>query len=293
MMYSMTGFGRAELDAQGWRIAVELRAVNHRFLDIAVRVSKQYGILEDTVRREIQDTLRRGRVEAFVSVEESNGENRSLTLDSSMLRGFLNEVERVKRELPDAPQELRWSDILQLPDIIKVADPKVNWDQLGDLMRQVTRDALARVLEMREREGMSIQSDMRVKLETIQRSLSTIESRAPKVVNEYRLRLQQRLEELTKGLEVAQERLDQEIAIMAERSSIDEEAVRLKSHISQFEDILEQTEPIGRKLDFLLQEMNREINTIASKAGAREIALAVVDIKSELEKLREQVQNIE
>lgn len=293
MMYSMTGFGRAELDSSGWRITVELKAVNHRFLDVAVRVSKQYGVLEDTVRREIQDTLRRGRVEAFVSVEESGLENRSLTLDGRMLKGFLDEVERVQREMPNAPQELRWADILQLPDIIQLTDPDVDWDLLRDLMQQVTQEALSRVVDMRKREGQSIQQDMLAKLESIQGSLGGIETRAPKVVYEYRHRLNQRLEELTKGSEVDQDRLDQEIAIMAERSSIDEEIVRLRSHIRQFEGITHQTEPIGRKLDFLLQEMNREINTIASKAGAREISRAVVDIKSELEKLREQVQNIE
>lgn len=292
MLRSMTGFGRGEAAGEGWLVKVEMKSVNHRYLDLAPRMSRDYGRLEETVRRVVQNRLSRGRVDVSIVVEELEPQERTVKVNMPLLRGYLAALEQIQSELPKQ-QDITLDQILDLPGVLEPEDPEIDWEQLTALTEAALDQALDELETMRAQEGAVLQKDILGKLAQIQEIIVLIEKKAPEVVEAYRLRLRERLRELLDGTSLTEERFLGEVAMFAERSAIDEEIVRLKSHIKQFEKTLESDEPVGRKLDFLLQEMNREVNTIGSKSSSIDIAGAVVEIKSVLEKIREQIQNIE
>ena len=291
MLKSMTGFGRGEAVGQEWQVKVEMKSVNHRYLDLAVRIGRDYAQLEEVVRRMVQRSLARGRVEVSLFVEELEPTERTVRVNSALLRGYLRALEEVQSELPGR-QEITLHQILTLP-VFEPEDPEIDWASLTLLAEQALSQALAQLEEMRAQEGAQLHRDVVDKLAQVSRLVDRIEQDAPQVVEAYRTRLEERLRELLEGTSLTEERFLAEVALFADKCAIDEEIVRLRSHLQQFGKAMESGEPVGRKLDFLLQEMNREVNTIGAKANSIAIANAVVEIKTVLEKVREQVQNIE
>ncbi len=292
MINSMTGFGQGEAANELYKVAVELKSVNHRYLDLFFRLPRQYSQLEEGLRAQIQGRLSRGRVEVSVNVEDFGEKERIVQVNSGLLAGYLEALDVLRTALgTDEPATL--ADALLLPDVLLVKEPDLDWTSLEALCLQAAGEALDRLEAMRGREGESLQIDLLDKISRIEALLQKVAATAPTVVEDYRARLTERLAELLDGTTITEERFLGEVAIFAEKCSIDEELVRLKSHVQQFKHCLDADESIGRRLDFLLQEMNREVNTIGSKGNNVHIASCVVELKSELEKMREQVQNIE
>lgn len=292
MIKSMTGFGQGEASNQEWSVKVEMKSVNHRYLDLWLRIPKQYSLLEEPIRMLIQEEMSRGRVEVSVNIEEFGDRQRNVRINKPLLNGYLAALETIQQEL-GIKESIKLDHILQLPDLLELEEPDVNWDSLQETVLKAVRTALDELEAMRRNEGYQLSQDILMKISLIERHVDRISEIAPAVVQDYRERLKERLGDLLDGTTITEERFVGEVALFADKCSIDEELVRLKSHIQQFRQSIEKESPVGRKLDFLLQEMNREINTIGSKGNNVGIAGLVVDVKSELEKIREQVQNIE
>ncbi len=291
MPVSMTGFGRSECAKNQWSVKLEMKSVNHRYLDVVIRLPKSYHCLEEPMRNRIQEKITRGRVEIFATIEELGERDRMVKIDRGLLRGFLAEWEHLQDDLPLPDPTLE--HLLLLPDMVSVLDPDIDWEELTELIMKTLDHGIAELVQMRNEEGLRLTSDILQKLTNIEQQVTYIENEAPKVVLHYSTRLKERLQELLEGTTLTEERFNTEVAIFADRCSIDEEIVRLRCHTQQFHQSLAQNVPIGRKLDFLIQEMNREVNTIGSKANNSVIAAHAVELKSELERLREQIQNLE
>ncbi len=292
MIKSMTGFGQGEAADAGYAVQVEIKSVNHRYLDLFFRIPKQYSQLEETLRTVITGRLARGRVEVTLSVEEFGDQERIVQINNALLKGYLQALRTIQSEL-GSEDKIQLSDILVLPGLLEVDEPPLDWDNLQQLVAQAANAALDGLEAMREAEGRRLCADLEEKLLQVEKLRADVAGIAPQVVVDYRKRLRERLGELLDGTTLTEERFLGEVAIFADRCSIDEELVRLASHIQEFKETLKSHASVGRKLDFLIQEMNREVNTIGSKANNVHIAASVVSIKSELEKIREQVQNIE
>jgi uncharacterized protein (TIGR00255 family) len=292
LIKSMTGFGQGEASNQEWSVKVEMKSVNHRYLDLWLRIPKQYSLLEEPIRMLIQEEMSRGRVEVSVNIEEFGDRQRNVRINKPLLNGYLAALETIQQEL-GIKESIQLDHILQLPDLLELEEPDVNWDSLQETVLKAVRTALDELEAMRRNEGYQLSQDILMKISLIERHVDRISEIAPAVVQDYRERLKERLGDLLDGTTITEERFVGEVALFADKCSIDEELVRLRSHIQQFRQSIEKESPVGRKLDFLLQEMNREINTIGSKGNNVGIAGLVVDVKSELEKIREQVQNIE
>lgn len=292
MIKSMTGFGQGEAADAGYAVQVEIKSVNHRYLDLFFRIPKQYSQLEETLRTVITGRLARGRVEVTLSVEEFGDQGRIVQINNALLKGYLQALRTIQSEL-GSEDKIQLSDILVLPGLLEVDEPPLDWDNLQQLVAQAANAALDGLEAMREAEGRRLCADLEEKLLQVEKLRADVAGIAPQVVVDYRKRLRERLGELLDGTTLTEERFLGEVAIFADRCSIDEELVRLASHIQEFKETLKSHASVGRKLDFLIQEMNREVNTIGSKANNVHIAASVVSMKSELEKIREQVQNIE
>jgi uncharacterized protein (TIGR00255 family) len=289
---SMTGFGQGEATSERYAVRVELRSVNHRYLDLFLRVPKQYSQLEEVLRRAIGERIARGRVEAAVTVEEFAQKERNVQLNAPLLLGYLRALGAIQ-EVLGSDEEVTLSQVLTLPGILEVEEPECDWEELQGVLLEAAGQALTDLEQMRAAEGARLCRDLEEKITRIAELQRQVAEIAPQVVVDYRERLRERLRELLQGTTLTEERFLAEVALFADRCSIDEELVRLASHTQQLKDLLHSTEPVGRKLDFLIQEMNREVNTIGAKGSSAHIAGLVVELKSELEKVREQVQNIE
>lgn len=291
MTYSMTGFGRCELSQDNWAVKVEIKAVNHRYLDTNIRLPRSFNSLEEPIRQLIKENIGRGRIEIYASIEDLAVKDRMVKIDKAILQGLVAEWHQLQEEI-DLP-DLSFDAIIQIPDLIQVTEAEVDLESLMEVVSEAVLLGLQDLNQMRLTEGSKLSADISNKLNLIEQLVNDIVAYAPKVVFEYRDKLNERLLELIEGTSLTPERFEAEVAIFADRSSIDEEIVRLQSHTHQFHQSLATGGPIGRKLDFLIQEMNREVNTIGSKANNLEITKLVVEIKSELERIREQVQNLE
>ncbi|MGB5217534.1 MAG: YicC/YloC family endoribonuclease [Smithella sp.] len=292
MIKSMTGFGRAETVCQGKNIIVEAKSVNHRFLEIFLRTPSALLPLELEYKKKISEKFKRGRIEVFIKFDGEGADVSRVNLNMDIARDYFNVLSRLNDEFnlqsPVTVQTLAgFRDIFTPP-----VDSQLDADFLN-AVEKTFMQALEILAGMRQEEGLSLFQDMQMRLREISEMMAQIKSRAPQVVMEYQKRLSERVKELTEGYTLDDARLAQEVAMMADRTDITEEIVRMKSHIEQFEALLQSEGTEGRKIDFLLQEMNREINTIGSKAGDMPITHHVIDVKSELGKLREQAQNIE
>ncbi|MGB9846411.1 MAG: YicC/YloC family endoribonuclease [Desulfotomaculales bacterium] len=292
MLRSMTGYGRGEAAAAGKRFIVELKSVNHRFCEVVIRLPKNLLAIEERMREQIQKKLFRGRVDCYLTVEEAGPKNVAVKVDKSLVAAYYKAMREILSVL-GKDEEPRLEHFLALPGLFAVEEPPENIEEIWAGVEQALSGALASLLEMRRTEGARLREDIESRVGRIEKLNREIEGRAPQVVEEYRRRLSQRVAELVPGGVVDPVRLAGEVALFAERSSIAEEVVRIYSHLGQMRLTCGEEGPVGRKLDFLVQEVNREINTIAHKAGDLQISQFVVEAKSELEKIREQVQNVE
>lgn len=292
MALSMTGFGRGEVTTEVGTIVVEMKTVNHRYLDIAIRAPKEFNALEESLRGVIRQALSRGRVDVFVRYTPSLEQAPAVTINSALAKAYLDQVEVLQQEMGLTGQ-LTAHEILQLPQVVRLDEPVIGPELLRNPLLAVARTALAGLSQMRAQEGERLVADMRERVASLAELLLAVEKRSPEIVNKYQQKLQLRLQEMLPEGVLDEARLAQEVAILADRACITEEIVRLRSHFAQFDALIARQEPVGRQLDFLVQEMNREINTIGSKANDAKVAQLVVEMKSELEKIREQTQNIE
>ena len=290
-MKSMTGYGRCHLEEDGREMTVEVKSVNHRFLDISYRLSRTLSFLDDAVRKGVSARLARGHVDVFVSYENHRQDARTVRVDTALAAAYHQALEELAAAV-GRDADLPLAEYARLPDVLTVQEKDEDQQAVRELFVRALDGALDGLIQMREQEGERMHADMLEKLDAIDGLRETIAVRAPMVVNEYREKLSQRIAALTDG-ELDEARLLTEVALFADRAAIDEELVRLKSHLDALRNTTQMAEPVGRKLDFLVQELNRETNTIGSKASDTAIAQAVVAAKGEIEKLREQVQNIE
>ena len=291
MPQSMTGYGRCTLAQDGREVTIELKSVNHRFLDLAFRMPRSFAFLENDMRAHISNKLARGHVDIFVTYKNSRDDARKVTLDSALLGEYLITLRQggIDHMLDD---NLRLRDVLSMQDVLTVEEADEDQQALSALTLSALDTALDSLCAMRRREGEAMRGDVETRLDTLERTAHAIDERAPQWLEEYRQRLRARIEEICQ-MQLDEARLTQEVALAADKAAVDEETVRLRSHIAQMRDLLKQSEPAGRKLDFLVQEMNREVNTTGSKSSDLILTGMVVDAKAELEKIREQIQNIE
>ncbi len=291
-IYSMTGYGSAKGDLDGQSVTVELRSVNNRYLDCSVRLPRTLMFAEDKVKEAVSGLVKRGKVDVFVSLQSAHESGTVVTADMTLARGYFEAVKALSKEL-DLKKGVTAYDIARFPDVLTVERKELDRDAAGEALYDLTVKAVNEFNAMRQREGERLRADMLSKLETIEGLVSVVEERSPQTVREYRQRLEARLRELLEDRNVDEQRLITECAIFADKTAVDEETVRLRSHIAQFRTMLKDGSPIGRKMDFLIQEFNRESNTIGSKCNDAQLASVVVELKSEIEKIREQLQNVE
>ncbi|MBP2635659.1 MAG: hypothetical protein H6Q72_1566 [Firmicutes bacterium] len=294
MLKSMTGFGRGEFIDSNYRIIVEIKAVNHRYNEIVIRMPKTLGSLEDKIRRTIANTILRGRVDAFITIDEYGDKKKAVRVDKELAMAYHNAM----RELADLLKMPASDNIYHLskyPEVLKVEEVSEDLEQLWPKLLTAIEAAITNLMKMREAEGTNIEHDLLARVSKLQTYIGEVEARAPQILVEYREKLLARMRDLLAavGAEPDETRLLQETAIFADRTNFTEEIVRLKSHLAQFYATVKSPDAVGRKLDFIVQEINRETNTIASKANDSTVANIVVEIKSEIEKVREQIQNIE
>ena len=292
MIKSMTGYGRAVETVNGREFTVELRSVNNRYLDCSVRIPRMLSFAEDAVKQAVKQAVSRGKVDVFISLRSEGGEEAKITLNTTVLEGYLAAMRQMVAEHGVA-DDISVSAVSRLPEVFIVEKPEVDEEQLlADLM-QVVGKALEGYNAMRATEGQALDRDLRSRGETILQLVAQVEKGNAQTVVDYRARLEAKLKEVLENTAIDESRILTEAAIFADKVAVDEETVRLRSHLEQMNNMLTTGGAVGRKLDFLLQEMNREANTIGSKCTDVALARIVVDIKAELEKIREQTQNIE
>lgn len=291
-MYSMTGYGRGTAAADGREITVELKSVNHRYLDLGMRLPRHLSFLEDVIRTYLTDALSRGHVDIFVNYRNTRSDAREVVIDASLMEAYVASARRANESLGLA-DDLTLSAALKLPDVSEVREADEDRDAVSAVCREALAAAVAELRGMRLLEGERLGTDLSARADTVLSLTEEIASRAPLVVDEYRAKLNERIEQLLQSHEVDRARLATEVALFADKASIDEEIVRLRSHVAQFRLLLADSEPAGRRLDFVVQEMNREFNTIGSKANDAALTNRVLAGKAEIEKIREQIQNIE
>ncbi|MBQ2662240.1 MAG: YicC family protein [Clostridia bacterium] len=292
MVSSMTGFGRGTAQAEGREITIELKSVNHRYLDIGYRMPRQINFLEDVFRAELSERLSRGHVDVYVNYRNLRNDSKTVEIDKGLLSAYL-EAAKIATDEFELENDLKLTSALRFQDVLTVVSAEEDREALVSLSKEALNMAIDELKAMRAKEGERLANDLLNRLDTIDALRAQIEKRAPQVVEEYRAKLSERIEKLLSSVTVDQQRLATEVAIFADKASIDEETVRLTSHVKGMKELLASSEATGRKLDFLVQEMNREFNTIGSKANDGEIVAFVIDGKAEVEKIREQVQNIE
>ena len=291
-MRSMTGFGRAEVEEEGRKLTVELKTVNHRFLDINIRIPRTLGFTEELVRKTIKDRLSRGRVDVFVNYSALSGDAKTVTADIALMRSYLQAARSAAAEA-NVNDNLQLSDLIRIPDIIVIQEESEDEDRLLGLVQSASVQAIEALEGMRLREGESLKLNIVECLDALEAIRRRVDTRKNDVVAEYALKLKQRIAELIANTEIDESRFNTEVALMADRADVTEEIVRLGTHISEFKKAVNDADAVGRKLDFMVQEMNREMNTIGSKSQDYDITSAVIEGKSIIEKIREQVQNIE
>ncbi len=292
MIRSMTGYGRAEVLVNGRNILVEIRSVNHRYFEFSCRSPRAYGFLESRLKTYLQGKLSRGKVDVNVSIQTVEGSSASVQVNRELAASYVQALRALEEPL-GLRDDLSLSVISRFSDIFTVNKETEDEDAVWADVLQVADEATGRFVQMRETEGAKMKEDVESRLDFILQAVEQVEARSPKTVEEYRARLYNKMSEVLGNTQIDEQRILTEAALYAEKIAVSEETVRLRSHVGQFRAILAQGGPVGRKLDFLIQECNRETNTIGSKAQDIEIARIVVDIKSEIEKIREQIQNIE
>lgn len=292
MPNSMTGFGRAELADDQWQVNVEIKTVNHRYADIAVKMPKNLSALESAVRKLVSSRLARGRVEVYITVFPLKDRPFIPKINWSLASSYVEAAEELRTKL-GLTGPLSTEYVLSLPDVVTVEEAAVDEEEVWLRLQTALEEALDQVLQLRRDEGRRLVEDILTRVDKIAGFVDLIEERSPQVVAEYAERLAQRMASFLEDGFLEPERIGAEAALFAERSNITEEIIRLRSHLAEIRNLVQESGPIGRKLDFMVQELNREINTIGSKANDEKIASVVINCKSEIEKIREQAQNLE
>lgn len=291
-MFSMTGYGKATKIIGGREMTIEIKSVNHRFLDINSKLPKSLICVEDVLRKTIQEGLSRGRIDLFVTYFDKRDLEKNVTVDLGLAKGYYNAMKELKKNI-DIPDDLTLSTFLKIPDVIKPESVDDDLEVLSKLCEETTKEAIKNMNVMRENEGEKLKDDILSRIDALKVMLSKIEERAPLIVTKYSEKLSSRITEILQGVEIDQSKLINEVAFFADKANIDEEITRLKSHFIQAVNIIKKEKLAGRKLDFLIQEFNRETNTICSKSNDVELTNTALLMKSEIEKIREQVQNLE
>ncbi|KPV45339.1 YicC/YloC family endoribonuclease [Alicyclobacillus ferrooxydans] len=286
-IHSMTGYGQAVLEQSGFRVSVELKTVNHRFAEFQIRLAKEYAVLDEAIRDVLSHFVARGRCDGFISIESTRARDKQVTVDWALL----SELVRVEHEAHARGFELAPVNWLTEMDVLTVEAVQDDVDEVRGVTLMAVRQACENLVFMRAREGERLAADLHQKLVNLEETIQTLTQSSQRTGQKVRARLLERMKELQ--LNVPEDRLLTEVALLAERSAVDEELVRLSSHVREFYRSLQDGSPVGRRLDFVVQEMHREVNTIASKASDFDISKAVVDAKTVIEQMREQVQNIE
>ncbi len=292
MIKSMTGYGRGQQIIDGREITVEIKSVNHRYFEFSARVPRAYGYLEEKLKSFVQNKVSRGKVDVGVTIFNIEGKDAQIEVNQSIAVGYIDAL-RKANETIGLTDDLALSQLIRLPDIFNVVKTTEDEEVIWNLVKTVADEALNNFVSMRETEGQKMKDDIKSRLAYISELVEKVEKRSPLVTEAYRERLYNKISEILNDKKIDEQRILTEAAIFSEKTAVDEETVRLKSHIHQFTELLDSTESVGRKLDFLIQEFNRESNTIGSKAQDVEITRIVVELKSEIEKIREQIQNIE
>lgn len=292
MIKSMTGYGRAQMPVDGMNITVEIKSVNHRYFEFSSRLPRNYGFLDEKLKSFFMGKLTRGKMECFVSVETLEEPDTIVALNHPLIKGYLAAYEELA-ETYGIENNIKVSDISRVPDVFTLRKQAADEDKIWAAVSVVAAQALDGFIAMRTREGERLRADVLSRLDTILENVAFIEKRSPETVKEYNEKLLARLREMLADTHIDEQRILTEAAIFADKIAVAEETVRLRSHISQLGTFLDSDEAVGKKMDFLVQELNREANTIGSKAQDVEIARRVVAVKAEIEKIREQIQNIE
>lgn len=293
MAKSMTGFGIGEYKNDSYNVSVECKAINHKYLDINPRLPRKISFLEDKLRLLVKDYLSRGRIDLFIKFETVKSSGVKLQYDDELASQYYDILRRIKRDF-DIEDDIKVTDIAKFPDIITASESEEDEELLWDMLSEATEISLKKLCEMRTLEGEKLEEDILNRTVILEKAILDIEKYSDSVVKEYKDKLNGKISEILEDPSVLDEsRLAQEVAIYADKSNITEEIVRFKSHINQLRNTVKKDDTIGRKMDFLIQEMNREVNTIGSKSSNIYITNLVIDVKAELEKIREQIQNIE
>lgn len=292
VLRSMTGYGRAQNILNGRDILVEIRSVNHRYYEYSSRIPRAYAYLDEKLKSLLKSSVSRGKIEISLTINNIEGRDTVIAVNKSIAEGYVNALREVGAELA-LTDDISLSNLIRIPDIFSVQKAPDDEEQIWEDVRQTASEALERFVKMREAEGERLRADVIGKTEAILADVAKVEELSPKTVEAYRNRLSQKLSEVLENKNIDEQRILTEAAVFAEKIAVDEETVRLRSHISQLGAMLESQEAVGRKLDFIVQEMNREVNTIGSKAQDLDITKLVVNMKAEIEKIREQIQNIE
>lgn len=290
-MKSMTGFGRASLESNGKNYIIEIKTVNNKYSDITVKSPKRLSFMEDKIRKQIANRITRGKVEVSVSFFDFSNKSKNVVLNKEIAKEYIKQLREIADE-NNLSENISVVEIAKLPDILNSIDSD-NDEEIASEALQCLNMALDSLIEMRKTEGKNIKQDLLVRIERVQNLVDKIAENSKGIVEEYVSKLEKRVKEILKTDVVDENRIAQEVVIYADKTSIEEELTRLNSHIVQFKELVNSDGPVGKKLDFMIQEMNRETNTIGSKAGSGEITKAVIDLKVELEDIREQIQNIE
>ena len=291
MIKSMTGYGRAKLSKDDREYQIEIKSVNHRYLYISVRIPKQLSYLEETIKKEIAKKVKRGKIDVFVTFENNSLEGKEIKINTELAKAYIDELKKLA-EKENILSDIQVTEISKYPDVLNIQSSQDDEKITEEVLETVTI-ATDNLVQMRETEGNKISEDLLKRLNIINKKVEEIAKLSTGLIEEYVVKLEERINEILKNQEIDKTRLAQEVVIYADKCSIEEEVTRLNSHISQFKNLLNSNEAIGKKLDFIIQEMNRETNTIGSKANNLEITNGVIDIKTEIENIREQVQNIE
>lgn len=292
MVKSMTGFGKSQVIDKGYQVTCEIRGVNHRYLDINIRISRRYSILEERIKEELKKFVTRGRLELSFNIEKIAESTRNIKLDKDLAIAYHNYLKDLAENLKISP-EIEVIDIFRLPEVFSLQDEEEDLEKVWEVLQYAIAEAMEGLVAMRLREGQNLATDILSRNRYILEIVEQLEARSPAVYEEYMEKLKLRIRELINSEAIDEQRLLMEAAVFADKANITEEIVRLKSHVSHLDSLLTKEDSVGRKCDFLLQEMFREVNTIAAKANDLEMSHLVVEAKAELEKIREQIQNIE
>lgn len=288
----MTGYGRAQKILSGRDILVEIRSVNHRYYEYSSRIPRAYSYIDEKLKTLLKTSVSRGKVEVSVTINNIEAKESEISINKAVAEGYVNALRSVSDEL-GLKDDLVLSKLIKLPEIFVVQKAPDNQEQIWADIAEVADEALSKFVEMRSTEGEKLKNDIIAKADFILGMVAQVEELSPQTVENYRNRLYQKLSEILENKDIDEQRILTESAVFAEKIAVDEETVRLRSHVSQLKNMFDSDDPVGRKLDFIVQEMNREVNTIGSKAQDLNITKIVVEMKAEIEKIREQIQNIE